>query len=73
MKKKKSIWIDEEIINDIAKEANERGAKFAVIANERMRHRVNEATPYIRARTQTIINLCRVGKFDEAQEEANKL
>ncbi len=73
MKKKKSIWIDEEIINDIAKEANERGAKFAVIANERMRHRVNEATPLIRARTQTIINLCRVGKFDEAQEEANKL
>ena len=73
MKKKKSIWIDEEIINDIAKEANERGAKFAVITNERMRHRVNEATPLIRAKTQTIINLCRVGKFDEAQEEANKL
>ena len=76
MKKKKSIWIDEEIINDIAKEANERGVKFPAVANERMKHRVNEAneaTPLIRARTQTIINLCRVGKFDEAQEEANKL
>lgn len=76
MKKKKSIWIDEETIADIEKEAKERGSKFAVIANERMKHRVDEsygATPYIRARTQDVINLCRLGKFDEAQEEANKL
>ena len=76
MKKKKSIWIDEDTIADIENEAKERGSKFAVIANERMKHRAdesNEATPYIRARTQDIINLCRLGKFDEAQEEANKL
>ena len=76
MKKKKSIWIDEETIADIEKEAKERGSKFAVIANERMKHRTDEsngATPYIRAKTQNIINLCRLGKFDEAQEEANKL
>ena len=76
MKKKKSIWIDDETIADIEKEVKERGAKFAAIANERMKHRVieaNEATPYIRAKTQTIINLCRVGKFDKAQEEENKL
>lgn len=76
MKKKKSIWIDEDTIADIEKEAKEKGVKFPAVANERMRHRVNEAneaTPLIRARTQTIINLCRVGKFDEAQEEANKL
>lgn len=76
MKKKKSIWIDEDTIADIKKEAKERGVKFPAIANERMKHRVDEsnvATPCIRARTQNIINLCRAGKFDEAQEEANKL
>ena len=41
-----------------------------------MKHRADEsngATPYIRAKTQDVINLCRLGKFDEAQEEVNKL
>ena len=76
MKKKKSIWIDEDTIADIEKEAKEKGVKFPAVANERMKHRADEsngATPYIRSKTQNIINLCRLGKFDEAQEEANKL
>lgn len=73
MKKKKSIWIEEETIADIEKEAKERGSKFAAIANERLKQRANIPTPYILAKTQTIINLCRAGKIEEAQEEENKL
>ena len=73
MKTKKSIWIDNDIIADIQKEASDRDVKFAVVANERLRQRNDAQLPIIRAITQNIINLCRVGKYDEAQEEEDKL
>ena len=73
MKKKKSIWIEEETIADIEKEAEERGSKFATIANERLKQRADVPAPFILAKTQTIINLCKEGRIDDAQEEENKL
>ena len=73
MKKKKSIWIEEETIADIENEANERGSKFSIIANERLKKRADVVPPSVLTQTQTILNLCRKGKFDEAQEEENKL
>ena len=73
MKIKKSIWIEEETIADIENEANERGTKFSIIANERLKQRTDIVPPSALTKTQNIINLCRKGKFDEAQQEENKL
>ena len=73
MKKKKSMWIEEDTIADIEKEASDRDVKFSVVANERLRQRNDAQLPIIRARTQDIINLCRAGKYDEAQEVEDKL
>ena len=73
MKKKISMWIEEDTIADIKKEAEDRGSKFANIANERMKQRADLTPPIVAAKVQTIINLSRAGKYDEAQEEENKL
>ena len=69
----KSLRIPNDMIADIENEATEKNTTFSDIAIERMRHKGENNTPYILTEVQTIINLCRNGEIEKAQEEENKL
>ena len=73
MKIKKSIWIFADTIADIEQEVKDRASTFPQIANERLRQRGDTQLPEIMFRTQSIINLCREGRIEEAQKEENEL
>ena len=72
MKKKKSIWIDVDTIEDIEKEARDEGTKFAVIVNRRLKQHDNSQLPAILAKAQTLINLTHEGRTEDAQKVENE-
>ena len=79
-KQRKTVWIPNDMVDEINRDAEARGTDFSKEVNRRLKHRDDTNYPMFLAKTQTIINLCLDAvdtgdeeKIRKAQEEAKKL
>ena len=79
-KQRKTVWIPNDMVDEINRDAEARGTDFSKEVNRRLKHRDDANYPLFLAKTQTVINLCmeamNTGNEEtirRAQEEAKKL